>query len=384
LIERRRFLLTLPFARIWLISFAATAAGFQLFPTVPLRLRELGAPPAASGLFLTALTFGSAISAAWTGSLGDLFGRRRVLSGAGVGLALFAALYAVVETWWLLPLLGLAHGVVWSALLTGSSAEAASIVPESRRAEGIAWFSVASTLAVVVAPALGFQVLERHGWPWLCAGMVALLLGLALAARGLPPAPRPVADWRRHLVSRHAVEWGVLRVSLVMLLVSFGYGGTTSFVALFAEEHRIEPPGIYFTAFALSILVLRPVVGPLVDRVGAYRALPPSIALAAAGLALLPFQRDAAGLAVAALVFGAGFSTLYPAFSSLMLARVGPARHGAAFGAMLAAFDIGIGAGSLVFGPLIEGFGARAAWLFAALAALAAWPLLRRFDRAGG
>jgi hypothetical protein len=47
--ERRRFLLTLPFARIWLISFAATAAGFQLFPTVPLRLRELGAPPAASG-----------------------------------------------------------------------------------------------------------------------------------------------------------------------------------------------------------------------------------------------------------------------------------------------------------------------------------------------
>lgn len=373
----RRFLVSLPFVRIWTIAFAAMAGGFLLFPTAPKRLQELGAPLWAVGLLLTLLTFGSAVSAAWTGALGDLLGRRRVLTTAGLVLAGFAAIYSVLEVWWAMPLLGLVHGVVWSALLTGGSAEATAIIPVERRAEGIGWFGMASTLAIVVAPAAGFWLSERRDWQWVCAAIVTLDLAVALLASRLPAAPPPQPGWWRHLAPKRAVEWRVLRSSTVLMLVAFGYGGSTSFVALLAEERGIEPKGIFFTAFALSILVLRPALGPMVDRVGARRALPPSIALAAAGLALVPFQRDAPGLAVAALVFGAGFSTLYPAFSTLMLSRVAPERHGAAFGAMLAAFDIGIGTGSFAFGPLVARFGPEAAFLTGGALAFAAWPLLR-------
>jgi MFS family permease len=373
---RRPFLLELAFLRVWLIGLVAAGAGFQLFPTVPFRLRGLGAQPEAVGLFLTALTLGSALSAAWTGALGDVLGRRRVLTAAGLGLAVFSAVYAVLEVWWLLVALGFVHGVIWSALLTGASAEAARTVPPARRAEGIAWYGMGSTLAVTVAPAAGFWMLAR-GWPWLCAGLAVLHLAIAALARALPSAPWPERGWTRRLSPASAVEWRALRSSLVLFAVSFGYGGATSFAALLAEERGIEPRGIFFTAFALSILVLRPALGPLVDRVGARRVLPPSIVLAAAGLALLPFQHDAAGTAVASLVFGAGFSTLYPAFSTLMLARVAPERHGSAFGAMLAAFDIGIGSGSLAFGPLVERFGPEVAFVTGAALAFSAWPLLR-------
>ena len=376
MLARRSFLLSLPFLRVWLIALAAAGAGFQLCPTVPFRLRALGAPEPAVGLFLTALTFGSAVSAAWTGVLGDLLGRRRVLTAAGLGLALLTGLYAVLEIWWLLVALGLVHGVVWSALLTGASAEAARAVPAERRAEGIAWYGMASTLAVTVAPAVGFFLLAR-GWPWLCACLAALNLIVAGLARALPAAPWPAPGWRARLAPKAAVEWRALRSSTVLLAVSFGYGGATSFAALLAERRAIEPRGVFFTAFALSILVLRPALGPLVDRVGARRVLPPSIVLTAAGLALLPFQADTAGTAVASLVFGAGFSTLYPAFSTLILARVAPERHGAAFGAMLAAFDVGIGSGSFAFGPLVAGFGPEVAFVAGAVIAFAAWPLLR-------
>lgn len=376
---RRPFLLTPPFLRVWVLALAAAAAGFQLFPTVPFRLRALGAPGAAVGLFLTALTFGSALSAAWTGALGDRLGRRRLLTAAGLAMAGFSAAYAVLEVWWLLVALGFCHGVVWSTLLTGASAEAARVVPEARRAEGIAYYGMASTLAVTVAPALGFWLLAR-GWGWLCATLVACNLLVAALARALPPAPWPAPGWLATLSPAGAVEWRLLRQSLVLLVVAFGYGGTTSFIALLAERRGIEPKGIFFTAFALSILVLRPALGPLVDRVGARRALPPAIALTAAGLALLPFQHDAVGMAVASLVFGAGFSTLYPAFSTLVLAGVPAARHGAAFGAMLAAFDVGIGSGSLAFGPLVERFGAETAFVAGAVLAFLAWPLLILLD----
>ncbi|HSM14691.1 MAG TPA: MFS transporter [Thermoanaerobaculia bacterium] len=377
--EPRPALFTAAFLRVWLIAFAAGAAGFLLFPTVPFRMRELGAPAEGVGLFLTALTFGSAVSAAWTGALGDRLGRRRVLTVAGLGLAGLTALYAVLPSWWLLTLLGLVHGVVWSSILTGGSAEAARVVPERRRAEGIAWHGMAMTLAVTVAPAIGFRLLER-GWTWLCGGMVGANLLVAALARALPASPPPSPGWLRGLATHRTVEWRTLRSASVLFAVSFGYGGVTSFAALLAEERSIEPKGIFFTAFAVSILVLRPALGPMVDRLGARRMIPPAIGFVVAGLALLPFQDDAIGTAIAALVFGAGFSTLYPAFSTLILARIPAERHGAAFGAMLAAFDVGIGTGSFLFGPLVEHLGPVVAFLGGAAVALAAWPLLILFE----
>ena len=35
-----------------------------------------------------------------------------------------------------------------------------------------------------------------------------------------------------------------------LFLVSFGYGGITSFAALFAERSGVAPKGIFFTVFA--------------------------------------------------------------------------------------------------------------------------------------
>ena len=74
---------------------------------------------------------------------------------------------------------------------------------------------------------------------------------------------------------------------------------------------------------------------------------------------------------LAALVFGAGFGLVYPAYTAYIMKRIPWWRRGAAFGAMLAAFDTGVGSGSTVMGGLIHQFGFRPAFgIAAALAAL--------------
>jgi len=372
----RSYLLSAPFLRIWFLSFSAGAAGFLLFPTAPMRLRELGAPLAAAGAFLTSLTFASAFSAAWTGAVGDVLGRRRVLTLATLGIAGFGALYAAPLPWPVLVALALPHGALWSALLTAASAEAARVVPLTRRAEGLGYHGLAMSGAIAVAPPAGFLLLAR-GWGWLCAALVLVNLAAFALSRSLPadvPFDRSALGG---LSPKHAIEWRVLRLSIVLFACSFGYGGATSFVALFAEERGIARRGIFFTAFAIAVISLRPVLGPWVDRVGPRKALPPTIATLALALAALPFQTTSAGLGAAAFLFGAGFSTLYPAFASLVLAEVGEGRKGAAFGAMLAAFDVGIGLGSLGFGPVVAEFGYEAAFVGSAVLAAAAWPALR-------
>jgi MFS family permease len=67
----------------------------------------------------------------------------------------------------------------------------------------------------------------------------------------------------------------VLVLSITLFLYSFGYGGITSFVALYADANGVVPKSIFFTAFALAILVTRPLSGRLSDRIGHRRVFLP-------------------------------------------------------------------------------------------------------------
>ena len=69
-------------------------------------------------------------------------------------------------------------------------------------------------------------------------------------------------------------------------------------------------------------------------------------------------------------MFGAGFGLMHPSFTAYVMTHVSFTRRGAAFGAILAAFDTGIGTGSSALGWLVGHAGYRPA--FAITAALAA------------
>jgi MFS family permease len=120
-----------------------------------------------------------------------------------------------------------------------------------------------------------------------------------------------------------------------------------------------------------TTLVCRLAVGRLLDQIGHRRALLPCLGLTALGLTLLSLSQGRVMFVVSAIVFGSGFGLVYPAYTAYIMKRIPPWRRGAAFGAMLAAFDTGVGSGSTVMGWLIHQMGFRPAFgIAAALAAL--------------
>ncbi len=381
--RRLRSLLTPAFVRIWWISFSAFGAGFLLYPSAPFRLRELGAPAAAQGWFLGGLTYGSALSAAWTGALGDVLGRRRVLVGAGTLLALLGLVYAVIPSWHLLVALAFPHGVFWSALLTANNAELIHELPAERRAEGIAYYGLAANLAIAVAPAVGIWALDKS-WTGLCVAIAVLDFGVVMLSFRLPADPPWPRDLLHHLAPHRAVDRRTLVVAATLFLGSVGYGGLTSFVALFAESRGIAPRGIFFTAFAVTIIVVRPLVSPWIDRRGPRRVLPGALVLAVAGLAATALPTTRWQMIGAAVVYGFGFSLLSPAFTAWVMDNVDPDRRGAAYGATLAAFDLGIGSGSILLGVVAARIGYPAVFLVSAGLALFAWPYLLWAERRVG
>jgi MFS family permease len=145
-------------------------------------------------------------------------------------------------------------------------------------------------------------------------------------------------------------------------------------VALYAESSGVSPKGIYFVALALTIIAIRPISGPLADRVGHRPVFLPCLVLIAAGLGLLAVGGSRPLLIASAVVFGAGFGTAYPVYAALVMQRIERHRRAAAFGSILAAFDTGIGTGSIATGLLVERIGFRGAFAVAALLASLSLP----------
>ena len=131
---------------------------------------------------------------------------------------------------------------------------------------------------------------------------------------------------------------------------------------------------MYLTTLAVVILLTRPLSAPLADRIGYRRVLLPCLALIAIGLTLLAAGSTLTTYLISAMAFGAGFGTAYPVFVAHVMIDVSAARRGAAFGAILAAFDTGIGTGSTIVGWLIEHFGFAAAFGVAAALSVCSLP----------
>ena len=351
-------------------TFTVFLSAFQLLPTAPFRILALGGSTFASGLFLGFLTYASAFSAPLTGSFADRLGQRRMLIGCSVMLTVFSLAYAVIPDYHVMLAVVLVQGVFWSGLLSASSAYLTNMLPERRRAEGIGYWGLSSVAAIAVAPPIGFWML-RLGWSTLCLEAAGLNIAMCIIALTLPRTP---GASRTRRTSRTSIEWRVLLLSLSLFLYSFGYGGITSFTALYADANGVRPRGLYLTSLALVILISRPLAGRLGDRAGYRRVLLPCLALNAAGLGCLAIGGTRGWMLLSAALFGTGFGTAYPVFVGYVMRGVAPERRGAGFGAILAAFDTGIGTGSTAMGWIAGRHGFPAAFGIAAILAALSLP----------
>jgi MFS family permease len=360
-------------------SFTVFLSAFQLLPTAPYHIIDLGGTTFASGLFLGFLTYSSAFSAPLTGAFVDRTGQRRVLIVTSVALAVFSIAYALITDYRVMLALVLVHGVFWSGLLSASAAYMTGLLPENRRAEGIGYWGLSTLSAIAVAPTVGFWIYRAGGWLWLCVGATALNVGMAAIAASLPEHRIEPAESRPR--RRRLIELRVLLVSITLAMYSFGYGGITSFTAMYADVNGVSPKSLYLTALAIIMLLTRPPLARLGDRYGYRRIFVPCLVLISCGLACLAVGGSRFWMLFSAVIFGVGFGSAYPSYIGYVMRGVTPDRRGAAFGAILAAFDSGIGTGSTVMGWVIQHYGFRAAFGVAAALSAFALPYFLVVDR---
>jgi MFS family permease len=346
----RERLFTARFLSLWLFQFGTFFSAFQLLPVIPLRIVDLGGSKASAGLFLAVYTFASAFAAPVMGSVSDYVGRKRMLIGASILFVFFSLAYGLIPWLPLVLLIGVVHGAAWSAILSSAGAIGTELIPVSRRTEGLAYWGLAPTAAIAIAPAVGMFV-YRFGWFALCVEIAAISALMALWAWRFPNAKeqRPDAKFPR---AADLWDWTVVRAAMSMAVVSFGYGGVTSYVAILSRERGIRPESLFFTVFAITIVVVRVLTSHLGDRFGPKVLLYPSFAAMPVAFVMLAGAQTRSEMIGAAILFGIGLGASFPAFMTFVVAHTSEQTRGRTFGSMIWAFDTGIGLGSIVIGAI--------------------------------
>ena len=321
-------------------AFVDMIGAVMILPLLPFYAETLGASGFVIGLLISAFSIAQLISAPLWGRLSDRHGRRPVLVFALAISAVSYVVFAFAQSLWLLfvsrAVQGLGGGTV--GVLQAYVADASE--PEER-AKGLGWLSAATSLGVIVGPALGSVLTAMWGRtaPGLGAATLCVLnLGFAWAflsesrelrvtgSHAVPAAVKKVSPWQ---VLAHPREVAARLIWTYAVAIGAFYGIVAVFTMFLGRQFGIgeKTIGYFFMWFgAAGVIVRTTLVGPAVRRIGEVRMARGGLILLAAGLVLFPFSRGYPVLLAAMTLMPLGTAFTFPAVTAL-LSRVVPSKQ---------------------------------------------------------
>lgn len=340
-------LFTKNFVLTSLSTFTLFTSFYFLLITLPFYVQKLGGSESEIGYIIGIFTLSAVFLRPFIGREVDKRGRKKLLIAGLVVFLVSMVLYNYTKDVPSLLLLRILHGLGWGAATTAASTLIADIAPPARRGEAMGIFGMASNVAMAIGPVLSIMLLKTYDFPVLFAVCAAIALVSLLLV--LPISEQVVIRPKTPLFSR-----GALFPSAIMFTISLTYGSIVSFLPLFQEKQGMANPGIFFSVFAITLLFVRALAGRISDIKGRKFVIVPGMIIITLGLWLLAFAGSLTTFLAAALLYGLGFGLFHPTMMALLVDRVSPEGRGAAMGTFTAAFDLGIGMGSILMGIVLQ------------------------------
>jgi len=357
-----------------LSTFTLFSSFYFLLITLPIYIQKIGGTESEIGFIIGVFTISAVVLRPFIGQEIDRRGRKNILISGLLVFLVSMLLYNYTNSVTSLLLLRVFHGIGWGAATTAATTLIADIAPPNRRGEAMGIFGMSSNVAMAIGPALSMLLLQAYDFSILfMIGAGIALVSLLLA---LPISETMASHPKTPLFSREA-----LFASTLMFTVSLTYGSLVSFLSLFAQKQGIINPGIFFTVFAATLILVRAFAGRLSDTKGRKFVILPGMILIAASLFVLSTASVLFVFLMAALLYGLGFGLVHPSLMALLVDSVSEKGRGAAMGTFTAAFDLGIGMGSIILGFVLQYFGFKVMYSLAGLIVLGGAVLLIVYNR---
>lgn len=197
---------------------------------------------------------------------------------------------------------------------------------------------------------IGIAALELYDFERLFLGGMSILLLAVLMAVLVRRRPEARDTAEKGMVKVKVLEKRVLFPSFLILLVGIAASGIMSFFSLYAIEKGFRSVGMFFFLIAAASFLIRLISGKIFDRFGAAGILIPASIFSIVGLSILYIAQTNAMFFTAAICYGFGFGSIFPAIQTWCINLVDEHEHEDAMGTFFNFFDMGIGGGSLLLG----------------------------------
>ncbi|MFK7694991.1 MFS transporter [Paenibacillus sp. HJGM_3] len=342
------------FVTISLSHFFIFMTFYILVVTLPqFVLDELHGSKQSIGLVITLFVITAVISRPLTGKWLEETNRRNLLNISLIISTLCSLSYTIIDNYSVLLVLRFIHGFAFGVVTTSTSAIVLDTIPEHRKGEGVGYFSLFMSLAMVIGPFVGLWITTHISYGFMFSAVVVFSL-LSLLFGMLTRFPNYVNRLTSKVVVkgfRRYMETAAIPISIAGFFLAFSYGALSTFISVYANTLGLEQSASYFfVILALMILITRPFTGRLFDRKGEHVLAYPGMILFMFGMIWLSQAYSAPVFLITAGIIGLGYGAIFPSFMTIAVKASPSDRRGVAISTFLALFDSGYGIGSYLLG----------------------------------
>lgn len=306
-----------------------------------------------SGLFVIGGLTGRLIS----GSLIQKLGLNRLLIITIAICIILVGLYFINLGIVFLIILRFLHGVPHGMALTAISSIVAQNIPESRKSEGINYYSMSTTLATAFGPFLGIFMTQHTTFPILflfCLTLMLVTLIISFSIKVVSENQSKVIP-RKKLkfkdIIKHSIEDNTIPIGIIILLLSFAYSGVLTYLNLYASQINLANiASFFFIIYAIIVFLSRPITGKLMDYRGHNIVMYPAFIFYALSMFMLSTVNNGFVLLLIGGIMGLGFGNLQSATQVIAVKSASQSRISIATSTYFIFFDAGLGLSPYLLG----------------------------------
>jgi MFS family permease len=343
-------------------NFLIFASMHLLTVPLPLYVEWMGGGPSQVGLVMGTFAVAAILARPYVGRFVDRLGGKPSLLIGSLIFAIGPLLYIVSRSVPGLLVARFLHGFSISAISTAYIIIIAALAPPGRRGEAIGLSAAAMPVALMTAPAIGASLLESWGFVPLFV-LSASVAALSLLTAFFVVEPQSTGRNENSDEESEGSFFPVLCLrsvwvpSVAMGVLAVTYGSILTFLPLFAIQQGIVNPGLFFTAYGLTLIAAQVLAGRVSDWVGRFRVIVPAMVLLTLAFPVLASVRSLPLLLGVAVLYGLGFGSARVNLNAWMVDRVPASIRGMAMSIAYGSFDLGIGLGSYLLGWMAQIWG---------------------------
>ena len=249
------------YIKVWIANFMIFFSFMLLTPLLPLYLKEtFDADKQTIGVVLSGYTLLALLIRPFSGFFVDSFQRKKILLlFYGLFTIFFGGYLAAGSLLWF-TIVRTLHGAPFGAATVANSTVAIDVLYPSRRAEGIGYYGLSNNIASAIAPALAIYILNiTHNYHFLfLLALFTSAIGFFINASLNLNDRELVKDKPKISLDRFFLLKGWSE-ALSMVCLSFSYGVTATYVAIYGKEvlHVHSGSALFFMLLSVGLIISR-------------------------------------------------------------------------------------------------------------------------------